>query len=94
MDTSDKTKNWHLQWDMDGCQWDVLGITMYEEFPPKGYSMHTQDWVGCLMFVYKHLMRSEYTVKDMTIYCSDGKFIMTKDVLTDILKQHYPEEFI
>jgi hypothetical protein len=94
MDTSDKPKNWHLQWDMDGCQWDVLKIDMYEQFPPIGHSHHTSDWTGCLMFVYNHLMRSEYTVKDMTIYCSDGIFKMNKDEVINVLKEKFPEEFI
>lgn len=88
-------KKYHLQWDMDGCQWDVLHVNMYEEFPPKGYSMHTSDWACCLMFAYKYLLRPEYSVKAMTIYCcGTDKFTLTRDVLRDVLKQHYPEEFI
>ena len=86
--------NWHLQWDMDGCQWDVLAVNMYEEFPPIGYSMHTSTWEGCLKFSYDHLLQKEYTADHITIYCSDGKLVITKDILIDILKEEYPEEFI
>lgn len=91
MGTSDK---WHLQWDMDGCQWDVLGIKLYEEFPPIGYSMHTSSWAGCLKFVYDHLMDKSYTVRKVKVYCNDDYFELDKAIITGVLKEYYPEDFI
>jgi hypothetical protein len=90
----DMLNDWYLQWDMDGCQWDVLDITMYEEFPPIGYSMHTSSWVGCLKFVYDHLMDKTYTVRKVKVYCKDDYFELDKAIITYVLKEYYPEEFI
>ena len=86
--------DWYLQWDVDGCQWDVLDIKMYEEYPPIGYSMHTSPWSECLWFVYQHLMAECYTVTRVKIFCKDDYFEIDKNIITNILKEYYPEEFI
>ena len=86
--------DWYLQWDTDGCQWDVLEVNMYEQYPPKGYAMHTSTWEGCLKFSYEHLLRKEYSVKHITIYCDEGRLVITKDILIDIMREEYPEDFI
>lgn len=85
---------WYLQWDMDGCQWDVLDIQLYEELPIRGEPMHTSTWVGCLWFVYQHLMHQMYTAKKLKIYCKDDYFEIDKETVSKILKEYYPEEFI
>jgi hypothetical protein len=79
---------------MDGCQWDVLEVNMLEEYPKTGYAMHTSTWKGCLKFVYDHLLQSGYSAKYLTIYCDDGKHIISRDTLISVMKQEYPEDFI
>mgnify|MGYP000488102154 CR=1 FL=1 len=91
MDMSDK---WHLQWDMDGCQWEVLDIKLFEEWPSNCNSMHTGTWSGCLWFVYQHLMADIYSVRKLKIFCKDDYFEIDKNIIANILKEYYPEEFI
>lgn len=87
--------NWHLQWDMDGMQWEVLGAYMYEDYPEKGDSMHTNTWMNCLKFAYDYLLTEKGVVKVLTIYTNDDqKFVIDRQTIIDVLKNEYPEEFI
>jgi hypothetical protein len=86
--------NWHLQWDMDGMQWEVLSAAMFEEYPVKGISMRTDTWLGCLMFAYTYLVAYSQPCKTLTIYTKDDKYVIDRETIIDVLKKEYPEEFI
>lgn len=88
------SNNWHLQWDMDGFQWEVLSATMFEEYPVKGDSMHTNTWLGCLMFAYTYLVADSPPCTKLTIYTKDDKYVIDRKTIIDVLKKEYPEEFI
>ncbi len=86
---------WHLQWDMDGFQWEVLSAYMYEDYPEKGEAMHVNTWMNCLKFAYDYLLSDNGPAKTLTIYTNDDqKFVIDRKTVIDVLKNEYPEEFI
>jgi hypothetical protein len=91
----DMSNNWHLQWDMDGFQWEVLAAYMYEYYPVQGNPGHINTWINCLKFAYDHLLTECGPTKFLTIYTNDDqKFVIDRQTIIDVLKKEYPEEFI
>ena len=92
--------NWFLQWDMDGCQWDVLAIDMFEEsMDCIGNKMFEGQYIECLKFIYEHLLympnsRRRYNVKHITMRCPEHNYIIPIHDFEEMLKEHMPEEFI
>lgn len=94
MDMSDRSK-WCLQWVMDGFQWEVLAVYMYEGGVPIGDEMKAGTWLECFTFMYKHLLTRDSPSKFVTIYTNDNeKYIVDRKTIVDVLKKEYPEEFI
>lgn len=91
---------WFLQWDMDGCQWDVLAIDMFEEsMDCIGDKMFEGPYIECLKFIYEHLLympgyKRRYSVKHVKMHCPEHTYILSNDVFEEILKEHMPEEFV
>ncbi len=89
------SNKWCLQWDMDGFQWEVLAVYMYEDAVPIGDEMRSGTWLECMKFMHDHLLTRNSPAKFVTIYTNDNeKYIVNRDTVVGMLKKEYPEEFI
>lgn len=94
MGTSDNLTKWCVQWEMDGLQWDVLSVDMFENGVPIGDEMKSGTWLECMKFIYDHLLAPSYTAKGIKIYCTEGTYKLNQQDIVQMLKNFYPEEFI
>ena len=94
MGTSDNLTKWCVQWDMDGLQWDVLSVDMFENGVPIGDEMKSGTWLECMKFIYDHLLAPSYTAKSVDIHCTEDTYKLSRYDVARVLMDFYPEEFI
>lgn len=87
-------KDWYLEWYMDGMQWEVLQVDLYE------FKQDTHGYEGiyheCFKFMYTHLLPNNYAhaVPDIFMHCLEGTFKLSKQDVIAVLTNYCPEELI
>jgi len=88
--------NWYLEWDMDGMQWEVTRIDLYEYQNSDNGKNGTYH--ECFLFIYNHLRNITFshldTMPDCFMHCTEGTFKLTEQDVITALKDYCPEELI
>lgn len=86
--------DWYLEWDMDGMQWEVLQIDLYEEEREDRGKIGTYH--ECFKFIHDHLLdtRKFYKMPNIFMHCTEGTFKLTNQDVITVLTNYCPEELI
>lgn len=89
---------WKLQWNIDGMQWDILRISLYEpSLPCKHYDCTEEmEYNTAMLFIHKNLIPYfDRNYKQIVrMHCIEGTYSLTFDDIRYVVGVHYPEELI
>lgn len=85
---------WYMNWGMDGMQYEVLRIDLYDS-KPDTYG-HEGLYHECFKFIYRHLLNntSYYKPHNIFMHCVEYTYQLNKQDVVDVLVNYYPEELI